>query len=416
METKTFDDLILSATKHLQKMSYSALTIDWYLTVWRGLGKYMARYHLHLFTGEVGTRYIEEKLGSLTYEQMTKKQKYLVRAIKALVMYHESGQMKRNVKNVTRTFDGNIGLSMLDFLHFQREQGISPRTIDNRRLNLHRFLCYLDEERVFELKDIGHMHLFDFIDSFPPGQMGKKSNMLSCGKVYFRYLFDMQLITKDLSRNMSKNNFRTQSSLPSTYSDEEIERLLSSIDRANPKGKRDYAMMLLASRLGLRSSDICHLRFEEIHWEENKIILTQRKTGDRLELPLLPEIGEAIIDYLKFGRPVSKEPYVFLHVMAPYQHMTSGNVYLIAASYFRRSGVDCQSKKHGPHALRHSLARILLNRHTPIPVISGILGHKSNDTTSLYLRIGIDSLKQCSLNVPAVSNSFYEQKGGYCYE
>jgi integrase/recombinase XerD len=106
----------------------------------------------------------------------------------------------------------------------------------------------------------------------------------------------------DLTYLVPKSSYKKEAHLSTTYTKDEVERLINAVDRGNPKGKRDVAMILLAARLGLRASDICRLKFENIHWETNTIYLIQKKTQEKIELPLLTEFGNAIIDYLKYGR------------------------------------------------------------------------------------------------------------------
>jgi site-specific recombinase XerD len=130
-------------------------------------------------------------------------------------------------------------------------------------------------------------------------------------------------------------------------------------------------MLLLACRLGLRASDICGLSFANLFWRENLIVLTQVKTKKHIELPLLAEVGNAIITYLKYGRPVSQLPYVFLHAGNEERRLAEPTLHSIVGSYLQRAGItDVEKKKHGPHALRHSLAGFLLQKKTPLPVIS----------------------------------------------
>ena len=213
-----------------------------------------------------------------------------------------------------------------------------------------------------------------------------------------------------------KDNYKSQPHLPSNFSKEETEILLKSVDRGNPKGKRDYAILLLATKLGLRASDIGELKFENILWERSLITFEQRKTGKRIDLPLLPEIGNATIDYMKHGRPVSDESYCFLHVQSPYERIHTSDIKSLVHFHLKRAGINCKNRRHGPHALRHSFAGNLLRGITPLPVISEALGHSSCESTMYYLRIDIDSLRQCALNVPLVPSSFYEQEGGTFHE
>jgi len=167
-------------------------------------------------------------------------------------------------------------------------------------------------------------------------------------------------------------------------------------------------MILLAARLGLRASDICGLKFENIHWETNTLLLVQKKTKEKIELPLLVEIGNAIIDYLKYGRPISDLPYIFIRAGQPYDRLEEPTLHSIVSFYLRRAGINnIDEKKHGPHALRHSLAGFLLEKKTPLPVISEVLGHTNTESTKTYLRIDLESLRQCALEVSPLNSPYY---------
>jgi len=227
-----------------------------------------------------------------------------------------------------------------------------------------------------------------------------------------RHLQQERILDVDLSYLVPKDNYRKEAKLPTTYTEKEIERMLSAVDRGNPKGKRDYAMLLLACRLGLRASDICGLSFSNLLWQENLIVLIQGKTKKRIELPLLADVGNAIIDYLKYGRPVSQLQYIFLHAGHEERKLAEPTLHSIVNLYLRQAGVtNVEKKKHGPHALRHSLAGFLLQKKTPLPVISELLGHDSTESTKTYLRIDMEQLRQCALEVPPVDESYYLRTG-----
>lgn len=161
-------------------------------------------------------------------------------------------------------------------------------------------------------------------------------------------------------------------------------------------------MLLLAARLGLRASDIIGLTFSDLNWEQNLIEITQEKTEKKLQLPLLNEVGDAIIDYLRF-RPKSHLKYIFLRVANPPERLHNHSLYEIVSMYIGRAKIHIpQGKKHGPHALRHSLSSVMLENRVPLPVISEILSHTSSDTTKVYLKIDISQLRECALTVPSV--------------
>jgi integrase len=170
----------------------------------------------------------------------------------------------------------------------------------------------------------------------------------------------------------------------------------------------------LAYKVTLRLAQ--HTLYEYEQHLFSMIRIRQYKTGNELELPLLPEIGNALIDYLKFGRPVSDDPHVFLVARSPFNPMCSSGVGAVVQNAFFTAGIDTGNRKHGPHALRHSLAGFLLENRVTLPVISEVLGHEKSESTRFYLRIDVTSLQKCMLEVPSVDPLFYSQKGGFFYE
>jgi integrase/recombinase XerD len=135
---------------------------------------------------------------------------------------------------------------------------------------------------------------------------------------FLRYLFELHLTKTDLSIPLLCIKCYRAEKLPSVYNTEEIRKMDASIEKSSPTGKRNYAIFLLASRLGLRASDIRSLQFQDLDWDQNVINLIQCKTQKKIELPLLNIIGEAIIDYIRCGRPKSDSKTIFLTAQAPY--------------------------------------------------------------------------------------------------
>jgi integrase len=134
-----------------------------------------------------------------------------------------------------------------------------------------------------------------------------------------KFLYDTGVQVEDLSEKILKvHNATRQEHLPSSFSADDVKKLLAVVDRNSPVGKRDYAILLIASTLRFRSGDVRNLRFEHIDWQNNCIRIVQSKTGEPLSLPLLPEAGWALIDYIKHGRPVSDCPEIFVRQVAPH--------------------------------------------------------------------------------------------------
>lgn len=177
-----------------------------------------------------------------------------------------------------------------------------------------------------------------------------------------------------------------------------------------------YAVFMLASRLGLRVSDIIRLTFSNLDWDNNTISLTQYKTKREVVLPLLSDVGNAIIDYLQAERPQSNDNHIFLSTRPPYGRISRSTVWLSLQEAIRQSGVNTERRKHGIHAFRHSLASQLLAHDTPLPIISETLGHSSTASTANYLRIDYDRLRTILLSPSPVPDAFYTQQGGVFYE
>ena len=159
-------------------------------------------------------------------------------------------------------------------------------------------------------------------------------------------------------------------------------------------------MLLLACRLGLRAGDIRALTLDEIDWDSATVNLTQAKTGVPLQLPFSEEVGEALIDYLRSGRPTSDHREVFLGVNAPFQPFGENNhLHHILIHWRRVAGIKSNRRKRsGFHSLRHTLATQLLREETPIHLISEILGHTKTASTFIYAKADTEMLRGAALN------------------
>lgn len=238
---------------------------------------------------------------------------------------------------------------------------------------------------------------------------------MSALRVLFRFWREEHIVDDRFEELFDTYKTHKPERIPSYFAANEVMRIEQSVSRNSANGKRNYAMLLLASRLGLRASDIANLQFSDIDWDKNMITLTMQKTKKVIELPLLADVGNAIIDYLRHGRPKSDSQNVFLSGNAPYVAATKNMVCAAINGIILRSGVDTSGKHHGPHSLRHSLASAMLNGGSMMPVISESLGHRSTQTTLAYLKIDIRSLQKCALPVPEIADCFYMQRGGAFY-
>jgi integrase len=176
-----------------------------------------------------------------------------------------------------------------------------------------------------------------------------------------------------------------------------VDALLKSINRKSPCGKRDYAILLLAARLGMRAGDIRTLRLDSLRWDDERIEYTQGKTGRKTTLPLTEEVGTALIDYLLHGRPHSVHREVFLRAKAPYRPLSPAMDRIIKGRC-RDAKVKLPPGHAGMHSLRHTLAQRLLSNETPLETIAGILGHTSLNATRVYAKVNLKQLRTAALD------------------
>lgn len=143
-----------------------------------------------------------------------------------------------------------------------------------------------------------------YLDSLSFYKQGSASSVLAPLRVFFHYLYREQMAPADYAYLIPDDPAPRRAKAPSHYSQDEVSAILNAIDRANPKGRRNYAIVLLIAETGLRSSDVVSLKLDDLHWDSDQMLVEQYKTGNDVTLPILPNVGNAIIEYLKAGRPV----------------------------------------------------------------------------------------------------------------
>lgn len=409
-QDQTINELIEDCIIYFEQNCYTKHRIERYKSMWNnGICRYLKTGGRTKYNRSIGEEFIHASVS----ESVTPAERDLIRSVSVLTEIQEMGKVsKRTVHSITRKLSGPIGEAIEHLLLRLKELRRNQTTISDHLLYLHRFEQHLENHEVIFLEDICEKHILGFVST----QTNNNINVVSSLRVFFRYLYEERLLKTDLSYVLANYKWVKREKLPSVYTALEVKQIESSVIRSNAVGKRNYAVLLLATRLGLRASDIACLSFASLDWENSRITLTQYKTGKEIELPLLAEIGEAIINYLKFGRTHSDSPHVFLSARAPYRPMTRESVSNAVGQIIDASGIATGQRRHGPHSMRHSLASRLLEHSVSLPVISEALGHKKTESTMTYLRIDMKSLRQCALDVPNVALSFYRQKGGAFYE
>jgi integrase len=217
---------------------------------------------------------------------------------------------------------------------------------------------------------------------------------------FFKYLYKENLCGMELINLFPIISLHSKNSYPSYFSAEAISKVLNSIDTNCCIGKRDYLILLLASQLGLRVSDICSITLDNIDFSSRTLNFIQTKTREFLTLPLADELLYALIDYIKNARPSCDFQEIIITSRAPYKPCNTA-FYEMLQKYFQLADIQISDdQKHGLHSFRSSLASDMLKNGTSMPVIANVLGHKYRETTRSYIKIDIDGLRKAALEVP----------------
>lgn len=390
---ETFDALVKAGASKSFKTLFGAFSRQFII--------YAKEHEIDFFSMDIGLKFLEDHY-SMSQKIAEKKWNFAYsRCINAISEYQKTKNVTMYIPFVPKeyTFPLLFRTSAESYISYRKKIGIIDKNIQISRLYLFRFFTFLETKEIGSVEDITISVILEFLKSLSAFPKPTTNSMMRTIRFYLKYCFENGFMRENIFSKIPNPHYNRESNLPSTYTEEEVRNTLSAIDLGNPCGKRDYAIILLISRLGLRSSDIANLRFSNIDWENDRIRIKQVKTGNPLELPLLSDVGDAIITYLKNARPKSDSDHVFISMNPPHKDFNPGSVGAMVHRHLVKAGIHIEGKKSGSHALRHSLARRLLEHEIPLPVISEILGHTNTETTMSYLRINIDELRKCALEV-----------------
>ena len=287
------------------------------------------------------------------------------------------------------------------FMEYLRQKELSSSTIRNYRETAQQFIRHMISIGIESSEIISSAGILSFLSASKHFSTNSFSYLLTGVRQYLSFLFRNGFLDEDFSEILPQVKKPRYAGIPHIWSKEELKAILNAVDRMSPTGKRDYAIMLLVIQTGFRAADIRRLKLKDIDWKNHKIHITTAKNGQEMELPLLENTGWAIIDYLQNGRPKTDCDCVFTRHIAPYGPIgsTSGLDFALGR-YIMKAGIKLKKgERHGLHTLRNSLAKNMLDTGAPLPIISQTLGHQNVNTTAIYLKIDIDGLRKCALDI-----------------
>ena len=283
------------------------------------------------------------------------------------------------------------------FEYLVSERGLRPATIRHYRHHLRRFAAYLARIGVSQLGELSPALLSAFVAERAATGLTRTTIRDVCGvlRVFLRYVHREGLLPGDLSRAVEWPQAYRLSTIPRSISWGEVARVLDSVDRRTPIGKRDYAILLLLVTYGLRSREIAALVLDDIDWRRERLAIPERKAGQSSAFPLSTSVGEALADYLQHGRPQTTDRHVFFRTVAPLQPIGSAAVSTRARHYLLKAGVDVV--RPGSHTLRHTCVQRLVDANFTLKMIGDFVGHRSPASTKIYSKVAVESLREVAL-------------------
>jgi integrase len=335
--------------------------------------------------------------------------RHVAHGMKLLTDYARHGRIGRVRTNVK---DCQVSPAMEAILQeydrYCRERLLlRPSTLQGRARVLRIFLDFLRQQHLDTLGALQAGVLSEYLSSRRHLAPVTLSREISDLRSFLRFLTMRGILHQDLRVALPRIRLPRDACIPSVWSPELVDKLLLAIDRSSAKGRRDYAIVLLACRLGLRAGDIRKLRLEHINWDEARIEITQAKTGAPLHLPLSEEVGQALIAYLRSGRPKTACREIFLKLQPPFAPFGENNNLHYIVTYWRQlAGISFRSpQRRGLHSLRHSLATRLLQMDTPVETIAGIMGHATLASTRIYAKADVEGLRSVALDPEEASHA-----------
>lgn len=363
------------------------------------------------YTRSLGDAYLHEVVAGLSRSTA----KGHARSINILNEYLETGNISTRLKTAPQyPLGGDLGAVVNALLDYEKnELRFRDGTIIHHARCLSLFINRLQIKGYKSIREIDAEDGLDFLNNSNIG----RTYRLNAIRNLYKYLYRRNMIDFDCLEAITNYRVPESTPLPTVYSETEIAKIVKQAKNMAQSrvGKRDYAMLLLACRLGLRSSDIRFLTFTDIDWKKKEIRTKQYKTEVEISLPLLHDVGEAIINYIQNARPQCDLPYVFITEIYPFRALSATAISHNVARIIRSAGIKTGSRHVGSHSMRHSLATQMMKSGVPLPTISEVLGHTTTESTMIYLSVDKETLSPYALDVPPIPNTLYTQRGGLFY-
>ena len=395
-------ELVSGLDAELVRQGYKSSTMLWYRGCWRRLERFFASRGVREFSLDVAMAWVDQACGGFFAKEQAGTLKptdvYLFRVAQMLDDFAVHGAVLRRYSRTVGKLSADQADTLARFQASLQAGECAASTVRAYGTVAGEFLAFIG--RRGGLAGLDGAVIGAFVATLAGYQAKTVEHKLCAVRSFLRFASDDGLVDPTVLQAVPAAKSTRQARIPSVWSPGEVAKILQAVDRGNPCGKRDYAIILLITRLGLRGIDVKRLRFGDLDWPGNRLSVVQAKTGHRVQLPLLKDVGWAVIDYIRSGRPHSDCSQVFIRHTAPIGPFSDqDHLHQILVKHARAAHVPLgEKRRHGMHSLRHTLATRLMEDGTPVEQIADILGHQSVASTGVYLKSSLALLAKCALD------------------
>jgi integrase len=402
------DYIIVKSEIEMRYLQLTESTTGQYKHSWIDIRRYFHDAGTTTYDETLLQKYVRE-IGVLRNSGSMKEWKWKINRKAAYVLIEVANTGKFHWKSIsegTSSDNPELETIRLQYIGSLEQRNFSRSTVTLYDFVLRRMLSFVGFETSNGLASLDPASIQSVILSF--SQVCSKRSMatiLPILRSQLKYFYDSGLAQSDLS-GIVLSAFVQKGSAATYISEPDQEKLVAKLD---DKSMRDKAIILLALKLGLRDCDICGLTFKDIDWQRDRISLNQKKTGEPLVLPLFPDLGNALSDYILNERPKRADiyQYVFLREQAPFNKLNTA--YHICANLLKQLDIDpVNGNAKGPHTLRYSMVHRLLSAKVPHQVITDALGHTSKESNKPYISMEDNMLRMCALDLSVIGRVTWE--------
>lgn len=402
------ESAMVKATRVMEREGYSPGTCVNYRRIWQHLLQHGLAHNKHEMTAQLCEEFLAAYRAAVTLPASVMQERMRVarRAVRSLLRFSTNGEWNPYCpKKMVPTLPTLVAHDLEAYLQYLKEdRNFAPKTLEYHKVTVEDFVVFQGASNTLRWTKLTPSNISAFFASKAGLSIASLERFSYVLCTFFRFIFVAGRVDQDWSEYVPRFRRFADQQLPVIWPRGAVNTLLNSVKRDSVQGKRNYAILLLAARLGMRAGDISALRLESLRWDNARIEYTQGKTGNKVTLPLTDEIGNALIDYLLRARPVTPYREVFLRCRAPYRPIGC-TINHIMKKHRRDAQLVLPSGHMGMHSLRHTLARELLANEMSLETIAAILGHASLSATRIYAKVDVQQLRTAALDPEEVRHA-----------